>query len=172
MELNEVQSTILSPFVDVTIQAMNDMVNMDARVGEGFEDDVEEFRFKGYAVAADMSGSASGKVLMHLYPETAIEVGNRLLSNLTGESYAGVEIDEDIAAALEEWGNTVVGLATRGLEESEIDVTFTPPYFVTNTEDMDEVMKGVNEVMSVPIFTDGAGRFYFNYLLHDKTGEA
>jgi hypothetical protein len=36
--------------------------------------------------------------------------------------------------------------------------------------DMNALMTNVVEIISIPIHIPDAGRFYFNYLLHTKTG--
>ena len=172
MNLNELQDRILGPFASETVTTLKELAHLDATVGDGFEDDVASFRFKGYAIATIVSGSVPGKVLLHLYPETALEVGNRVLTSMLGEPSDRPTITDDIREALAEWGNTLIGLSTRQLEETDLGITFTPPFFVLDTEHMNELMQGVVEIVSVPIHTEGAGRFYFNYLLHTRTGGA
>ena len=171
MSLNDLQERILASFASETIRSLKTLAKITATAGTGFEDDVASFRFKGYAVATEVSGSIPGKVLLHLYPETAIEVGNRVLRAMIGESDA-TSLTADLQDALAEWGNTLIGLATRSLEQSDLGVSFTSPFFITDTGQMDAVMQGVNEIVSIPIATEHAGRFYFNYLLHDRTGGA
>ena len=172
MNLNELQGRILAPFAAETIRSLKQLAQIQANAGDGFEDEVEKFRFKGYAIATEVSGAIPGKVLLHLYPETALEVGNRVLTSMMGEPSAQEALNDDVQDALAEWGNTLIGLATRALEESDLGVTFTPPFFVRDTEQMNDLMRGVTEIVSIPIHTEGAGRFYFNYLLHSKTGAA
>jgi CheY-specific phosphatase CheX len=171
MGLNEVQERILVSFATETVRSLKELTQLDATVGQGFQDDVASFRFKGYAIATEVSGSIPGKVLLHLYPETAIELGNRVLRSLLGESQAD-SLTQDVQEALAEWGNTLVGLSTRSLEEANLGVCFTPPFFILDTAQMNELMQGVVEIVSIPIHTEGAGRFYFNYLLHAHTGGA
>ncbi len=168
MSLNELQERILASFATETVRSLQQLAQLDATVGEGFQDDIESFRFKGYAIATRVSGSIPGKVLLHLYPETAIELGNRVLRSMLGESHAD-SLTEDLRDALAEWGNTLIGHATRGLEEASLGVAFTPPFFILDTAQLNEIMKDVVEIVSVPIHTEGAGRFYFNYLLHAET---
>jgi CheY-specific phosphatase CheX len=170
MSLNELQVRILEPFATETVKSLKKLAQLDAQAGIGFEDEVDKFRFKGYAIATEVSGSIPGKVLLHLYPETALELGNRVLASMLGEPSQEEALTDDLQDALAEWGNTLIGLATRTLEESDLGVRFTPPFFVRDTEQMNDLMREVTEIVSVPIHTEGAGRFYFNYLLHSKTG--
>jgi CheY-specific phosphatase CheX len=172
MNLNNLQERILAPFAAETVKSLKTLAQMEAQAGAGFEDELEKFRFKGYAIATEVSGTIPGKVLLHLYPETALELGNRVLTSMLGEPSKEAAMSDDIQDALAEWGNTLIGLATRTLEESDIGVTFTSPFFVRDTEHMNDLMHKVSEIVSIPIHTEGAGRFYFNYLLHSKTGAA
>lgn len=168
MDLNQLQERILKPFADETVTALKTLAHLDAKSGDGFEDDVASFRFKGYAIATEVSGAIPGKILLHLYPETALEVGNRVLKTMVGAP-PDDSLTDNVKEALAEWGNTLIGLATRPLEASDLGIRFTPPFFVLDTEHMNELMKGVVEIVSVPIHTEGAGRFYFNFLLHNHT---
>jgi len=163
--LVEVKTNILRPFVDETIKALKSMAALEAEAGDFFEDDIEKFRFKGYAVATKTDGAISGVILMHFYIETALEIGNRVLGHIIGLEPAS-EITEDIAAALEEFGNTAIGLAMNDVVHSDESLNFCPPFFITNTEDMGPLLNDVNEVISAPISVNGVGRFYFNYLIH------
>lgn len=174
MTITAVQKSILDPFTEETLHCLQEMVGTDSHPGEAFEDELEKFRFKGYAVAADVDGErGKGTILIHFYPETALKIGNDLLKKMSGGDVPPKgDIDQDIEDALAEWGNTVVGLATRSVADNDPNVQFEPPYFVRNTEDMDNLLEDVQEVITIPVHTDQAGRFYFNYLLHNKTGAA
>lgn len=172
MGLSETQQRILKPFVDETIKTLRVMAGLSAYAGEGFEDDVENFRFKGYAIAAETFGVIEGKMLMHLYIETATAIGNQVRKNVLGATDDASEIDEEVSDCLAEFGNTAIGLATRELEKSDYGIKFKPPYFVLDTQEMEGIMTGVKEILSIPIHVDGIGRFYFNYLLHEATEAA
>ena len=172
MGLNDTQQRILTPFVRETIKTLNDMAGLNAYAGEGFEDSMEKFKFKGYAIAADTFGSIGGKMLMHLYIETAIAIGNKVRAKVLGETDEASSVTEEIGDTLAEFGNTAIGLATRELEKTDLGIKFKPPYFVMSTEEMDVMMQGVKEILSVPIHVEGVGRFYFNYLLHGQTEAA
>lgn len=172
MTVNATQKNILDPFTQETLHCLREMVGTESEPGDAFEDELESFRFKGYAVAADVKGKGQGSILIHFYPETALKIGNDLLKKMSGGDVEPKgEIDSDIEDALAEWGNTVIGLATRAIETSyDPDVHFEPPYFVRNTQDMDHLLENVQEIITIPVHTEQAGRFFFNYLLHNKTG--
>ena len=167
--MNLLQQQILNPFVAETLTALDTLAQLTATAGDAFEDDVASFRFKGYAVATEVSGAVPGKVLLHLYPETATDVGRRVYASMIGDCIPDACAD-DFQEALTEWANVLIGKATRSLEVAHLNVEFKPPFFVNNTDDMTTLMSEVVEIVSVPIHAQQAGRFYFNYLLHAKSG--
>jgi len=158
---------ILHPFSEAAISTLKEMAELNATAGDIFKDKVEDFRFKGYAVAAKTNGSINGVVLLHNYIETALATGNRIGSHLLGEDVELKEIDDDMSEALKEWTNTLIGNATRKTS----DLIFDPPDFILNTESMSDYLEGVEAIYSIPIHIENVGRFYFNYLLyhdHDR----
>ncbi|HBC56832.1 MAG TPA: hypothetical protein DCZ03_06680 [Gammaproteobacteria bacterium] len=169
MSLNETQSKILKPFIEETIHTLKDMAGLDATSGDGFQDSVEQFRFKGYAVAANTSGNLRGKLLMHLYLETALEIGNKVNALVLGDTEEHYEVTDKISEALEEFGNTAIGLATRGLDEAKLGIRFEPPFFILKVDELEQLLTDVKEIISIPIHVNNVGRFYFNFLLEDVT---
>ncbi len=170
MELNDIQQQILQPFVIETIKTLNTMAGLKAHAGDGFPDDIEKFKFKGYAVVAETSGNVEGKILMHHYVETALAIGNKVRCALLDDDQESPEMNEEVGEALAEFSNTAIGLAMRQLADSDLGIKFKPPYFVSDIKDMTNLMADVQEIVSVPIHVDDVGRFYFNFLLHKKTG--
>ncbi|MBU0991935.1 MAG: chemotaxis protein CheX [Proteobacteria bacterium] len=166
MELTDIQLEILKPFIDEMIESLDSMAGLKAKAGDPFQDKVEDFRFKGYAIASRTYGKVEGFILMHNYIETAVAIGNKVRFKLLGEEEEFSEINEDMQDALAEWGNTAVGRATKSLSEKNLGLKFDPPYFVLNTEDMSSLLKGVEKIISIPIHIEDVGRFYFNYLLY------
>jgi CheY-specific phosphatase CheX len=162
------QQQILEPFVEETIASLTTMAGLDAEAGDAFEDNLSDFRFKGFAVATDVTGAVPGTVLLHLYPETVTDVGRRVFERMMGDEPAYLPAD-DLQLALNEWANVLVGRATRALEVAQLDVSFASPVFVHDMNEMETIMDGVVEIISIPIHIADAGRFYFNYLLHTKT---
>lgn len=168
MELSEIQSNILAPFVDETIQTLHTMAGFKATAGAGFLDDPLKFKFKGFAVVAVTTGAINGKILMHHYIETALAIGNSVRRNVLGEESNATEFNDDVSDALTEFGNTAIGLATRSLTRANLGVRFRPPYSTSHMEDMIDLLMYVDEILSIPIHIENVGRFYFNYLLHEK----
>lgn len=171
MALNAEQMKVLTPFVSETVKNLELMADLPATVGIGDEDDIESFRFKGFAIAIDTTGSIEGTILIHMYIESALLVGNKIRQRMLGETDSATEMNDSLIEALEEWGNTVVGHATEILEAYNLGIKFKPPYFIHSTETIGTLMGKVKEIISLPIRIDEDNRFYFNYLLHNKTGE-
>lgn len=172
MALNQLQLKILKPFVDETIKSLELMVGVsatDISVGEPFVDDVSSFKFKGYAVAAQTFGNIDGYIIMHHYMETALGIGNKVRENMLGEEEQLEEMTEDMGDALAEWGNTAIGRAMNDLNKFDLGIRFNPPYFINNLKEMDTLLSGVKEIITIPINIESMGRFYFNYLLHSET---
>ena len=173
MIATDIKTNMLKPFIDETIKSLEEMAHLKAHAGEAFIDNVDNFRFKGYAIAAKTHGNLEMIILLHNYSETALAIGNRLRFNILNESNELPEINEEMQAALAEWGNTAIGHATQSLETQELGIRFEPPYFILNTEHMEPLLKDVQEIISVPVHIDDVGRFYFNLLmLNSKAGKA
>jgi CheY-like chemotaxis protein/CheY-specific phosphatase CheX len=169
MDLTDLQLMIIAPFIDETIKKLDAMCGLEAYAGDPFLDEIVNFRFKGYAVASETTGKINGVILLHNYVETALAIGNRLRLRLLEETHQHDKIDEDMQSALSEWGNTIIGNATNFLADKNLGIKFAPPYFITNTENLDPLLSHAQEIISIPIHIKNEGRFYFNYII---TGEA
>lgn len=169
MELNEIQQKILQPFAVETIKTLESMAGLKSHFGAGFPDDIAKFKFKGYAVVAETFGAIEGRILMHHYIETALAIGNKVRSALLGTDENAAAMTDDVAEALAEFGNTAIGLAMSALGKANLGIKFNPPYFVNNTGQMESIMQGVQEIITIPIHIEDVGRFYFNYLLYKRT---
>lgn len=167
MSLSLVQSKILQPFVDETLQNLKTMANMGGHADDGFVDAVDQFRFKGYAICSETTGGIDGVILMHHYIETAVAMGNAVRQNLLEEDTEYDEINDAMADALAEWGNTVLGRAAKSLGGYNLGIEFEPPYFIFDTDTMASLLTGVKDIISVPVHVEGVGRFYFNYLIRN-----
>lgn len=171
MSINAQQMKVLTPFVSETVKTLEIMAGLSSTAGLGTEDEIESFHFKGFAVAIHTTGSLEGTILIHMYIESALLVGNRVREKMLGETEETTEITDNIVEALEEWGNTLIGHATAILETYNLGIKFEPPYFIHSTEKIGPIMEKVQEIISIPIRIDEDNRFYFNYLLHNKTGD-
>ena len=165
MSLSGIQNQILQPFIDETLENLTSMAKMQGHTDKGFSDSPDKFRFKGYAICCETTGQIDGVVLMHHYPETAIAMGNAIRKSVLGEENEFDTINDEMADALAEWGNTVVGRATKSLSAYHLGINFEAPYFVYDTDIMASLLTGVKEVITVPVHVENVGRFYFNYLI-------
>lgn len=171
MSLSTIQSRILQPFIDETLANLQAMAGMQGRTDGGFIDQADKFRFKGYAICAETHGCIDGVMLMHHYIETAVAMGNAIRKHVLDEDETYDEVNGPVADALAEWGNTVLGRATKGLSGYRLNINFDPPYFVFDTDTMSSLLTGVNDIITVPVHVDGVGRFYFNYLIRSVNSD-
>ncbi|NIP72366.1 MAG: chemotaxis protein CheX [Gammaproteobacteria bacterium] len=171
MDLYKVHTKILMPFIDETVKALADMADLKATPGQGREENISDYDFKGYAVCvvARTYGNIEGKVIMNHQIHTALTIGNRFLAKMFGEPCEFPEINDDIGEALTEFSNTIIGLATRTLSNAHAQLRFSAPLFINGPADVEFIMEGVKEILSIPIDIEDVGTFSFSYLLHEKT---
>jgi len=167
MSVEALYKVILYPFINESLASLKAMTNLVGEAGEAFVDNVDDFRFKGYAVCSEVTGGLDGVIMMHHYPETAVAIGNSVCEHMFEEKYQFTEINEELSNALAEWGNTIVGRSTDLHGRYSLDYKFSSPYFVHNVNDMEKYLAGVTEVITVPISIDGVGRYYFNLLIRN-----
>jgi CheY-like chemotaxis protein len=167
MSVEALYKVILYPFINESLASLKAMTNLVGEAGEAFVDNVDDFRFKGYAVCSEVTGGLDGVIMMHHYPETAIAIGNSVCEHMFEEKYQFTEINEELSHALAEWGNTIVGRSTDLHGRYSLDYKFSSPYFVHDVNDMDKYLAGVKEVITVPITVEGVGRYYFNLLIRN-----
>jgi len=167
MSVETIYKVVLYPFITESVESLKTMTDLKGVAGDAFVDKVEDFRFKGYAVCSNVSGNLDGVIMMHHYPETAIAIGNSVCESMFDEKYAHTEINADLSNALAEWGNTVIGRSTDLHGRYGLDYSFSSPYFIDNVSDMDKYLKGVKEIITVPITIEGVGRYYFNLLVRN-----
>ena len=175
MSVETIYKVTLHPFINESIASLKAMTHLTGSSAEAFMDQVDDFRFKGYAVCSEVSGCINGVIMMHHYPETAIAIGNSVCETMFDEKYNYTEINEELSHALAEWGNTIVGRSTDLLSRHNLEFNFSSPYFVHNFDDMEKYLSGVKEIVTVPITVEGVGRYYFNLLVRDvnfQTGGA
>ncbi|MGY0602699.1 MAG: response regulator [Paraglaciecola chathamensis] len=165
MSVETIYKVILYPFINESLASLKAMTNLTGSAGEAFMDNVQDFRFKGYAVCSEVTGNLDGVIMMHHYPETAVSIGNSVCQSMFGEAYEHTEMTDDLRNALAEWGNTIVGRSTDLHRRYSLDYGFSSPYFVEDLSQMDQYLDGVQEVVTVPITIDGVGRYYFNLLV-------
>jgi len=175
MSVETIYKVTLHPFINESIASLKAMTHLSGSSADAFMDQVDDFRFKGYAVCSEVTGCINGVIMMHHYPETAIAIGNSVCETMFDEKYDYTEMNDELSNALAEWGNTIVGRSTDLLSRHNLEFNFSSPYFVHNFDDMEKYLAGVKEIVTVPITVEGVGRYYFNLLVRDvnfQTGGA
>jgi len=167
MSVETIFKVILHPFINESLASLKSMTQLEGQSGDIFIDNVEDFRFKGYAVCSDIQGSIDGVILMHHYSETAVAIGNSVCESLLGEKHDHQEMNEDLSKALAEWGNTIIGRATNLLNKHSLGFDFLSPHCALSMDDMEKYLVGVKQIITVPIHVDNVGRYYFNLLIRD-----
>lgn len=171
VDLFNVHTKILTPFIKETIRILDDMAELKGTAGKSFQEEIANYDFKGYTVCivARTYGSIEGKILMNHQTKAALTIGNRIRAKMIGEPSDHSIINEEIGEALTEFSNTVIGLATRVLSDNGSPLQFSAPLLISGPRDVEFVLEGVEEILSTPIDIDGVGTFYLSYLLHQKT---
>lgn len=166
MSVETVHKIILHPFIKESIASLLTMTNLQGKAGEVFEDNVDDFRFKGCAICSQIHGELEGVILMHHYEETALEIGAQVYSGLAGEKASDTNtLNQDLSNALAEWGNTIVGRATEMMAKHNLSFSFSAPEMVLNLDDMQKFLKDVETIITVPVQVDNVGRYFFNLLI-------
>lgn len=169
MLLNSLQWKVLEPFVNETVHALEKTLGLKGEADSGFQEKIEDFKFKGFAVVANTSGSVTGRLLMHHYTETAVTIGNKLLQKQNPNLSHEHGMDDSISNALADFTQLIMEPAVESLRDNDLDITFAHPYFISDTEKLDSLLEDVSEIITVPVRVDNIGRFYLNYLIHSKT---
>jgi len=167
MSVETIYKVTLHPFINESIASLKAMTHLSGSSADAFMDQVDDFRFKGYAVCSEVTGCINGVIMMHHYPETAIAIGNSVCETMFDEKYDYTQMNDELSNALAEWGNTIVGRSTDLLSRHNLEFNFSSPYFVHNFDDMEKYLDGVKEIVTVPITVEGVGRYYFNLLVRD-----
>ena len=153
--------------MDETITALKQVFNETIVAEDRFQDKVDEFHFNGYAVVMNTQGSIKGRILIHHYIETAIEIGNRILAKSQPNRQKSTVMDDEISNALAGFALQVMEPAVNKLNESEIDLQFSQAYFISDTNKMSHLLEDVANIITVPIEIEDIGRLYLNYLLYE-----
>ena len=168
MLLNTLQWRVLKPFVDETVKALESKLGLKVETDDGFQEKVSDFSFHGYAVIANTSGSVDGRILIHHYTETALAVGNEILKSQNSSAAEVKAMTDEISNALADFSYEALEPAVKSMENSALKVKFSKAYFIADTKNIDALLEGITEIITVPIKVEDVGRFYLNYLLVKK----
>lgn len=166
MSIEVIHKVILHPFVKESVSSLSSMANLQGKSGFHFLESVSKFKFTGYAVCSEVHGALNGVILMHLNPETALEIGARVYEGLVGHAASEINsLSDDLSNALAEWGNTIVGRATNVLAHENLGFGFSAPETVTSLDDIQKYLQHVEKIITVPITIKNVGRFFFTLFI-------
>lgn len=166
MLLDTPQWKVLNPFVDETITALHRELGFDVESEAPFEEQIQDFNFKGYAVVINTTGDVLGRILIHHYTETAQAIANRLQDQEIAAPADDKVLDDKAVNILADFAHKIVASSVKALKASDVKVKVSPAYFIRDTQKIEGLMEGVQEIISVPLRIEKAGRFYINYLLN------
>lgn len=164
-----VRNSILLPLINETITALKSMADLHGTSDLlGYSDPLDVFAFKEFAVciSAKTVGGSGGKIIMNYDLGTAITIGNRVRGKMLGTIEKASVLNDEVKEALAEFSNTIIGLATRYINNTQHKISFGPPLYITNKQDSEFILTGVNKIYTVPIDIAKVGRFYCSYLLN------
>lgn len=170
MELTNTQLKIMEPLVDATVMCLKSMAGLSARPGKGTRDVADSFWANDYVFVVDTYGEVDGRIVMHYFMESTLDIGNRIRSGLLGDDCdESIEVNEEIIEALAEFSNTVVGRAMKKLESQQMLVSFKPPKYIHDVSKSEFLKSGVEDVLTMPVDVEGIGQFHVNYLIQSIT---
>ncbi|MDH5300392.1 MAG: hypothetical protein OEW58_03415 [Gammaproteobacteria bacterium] len=162
MGLSVVQNKVTTPFVTHIIAHLKKVAGYQAKANAGFEENLATFGCEGYALVCNTKGVITGRIVVHHYPETALPIGNKLLGT------KHTKMNDDIINALADFSQQAIAPAIAELEKSDIEIDFSPTYFVSDTKKLGGILEDAKQMLTIPIEIENLGRFYFNFLINSQ----
>jgi len=165
---DNIRNSVLLPFVSETINTLKTMAELKGTSDLlTYHEPLDVFAFKDFAVSinASFTNGVTNNVVMNFDAPTAIVIGNKVRSVMFGTDEADTSLNDANKEALAEFLNTVVGLATREINETNHKISFGVPLYLYNKEDSEFLLEGVKNIMTVPVDLESAGRFYLSFLV-------
>ncbi|MBL1260990.1 MAG: chemotaxis protein CheX [Thiotrichaceae bacterium] len=165
---DNIRNSVLLPFVSETINVLQTMANLKGSSDLlTYHEPLDVFAFKDFAVSinATFTNGVTNNVVMNFDAQTAIVIGNKVRSVMFGTNEVDATLNEANKEALAEFLNTVVGLATREINETNHKISFGVPLYLYNKEDSAFLLDGVKNIMTVPLDLEDSGRFYLSFLV-------
>jgi len=165
---DNIRNSVLLPFVAETIDTLKSMAGLTAKSDLlSYHEPLNLFTFKGFAVSinATFSNGVTNNVVMNFEVETAIVIGNKVRSVMLGTNEVDTTLNDENKEALAELLNTMVGRATREINETNHKITFDAPLLLYSKEDSEFLLNGVKDIMTVPVDLGSIGRFYLSFLV-------
>ncbi len=167
LSTDNIRNSVLLPFVSETIHTMKTMAGINASSDLlTYHDPLDVFTFKDFAVSINttFTNGVTNNIVMMFDLNTAIIVGNQIRSVILGTTESSSILTDDINEALAEMLNTIIGLATREINETNHKITFGAPLYLYSKEDSEFLLPGIKQIMTVPIELDKIGRIHLSYL--------
>ncbi|GEM_PF-5987215 len=165
---DNIRNSVLLPFVAETINTLKTMADLEGTSDLlTYHEPLDLFSFKDFAdsIDATFTNGVTNNVVMNFDAQTATMIGNRVRSVMFGASVEDTFLTDENREALAEFLNTVVGLATREINETSHRISFSAPLYLYNREDSEFLLRGVKNIMTVPVDLQAAGRFYLSFLV-------
>jgi CheY-specific phosphatase CheX len=165
---DNIRNSVLLPFINETISNLKTMAGLKASSDLlTYREPLDVFTFKAFAVAitTTFTNGVTNNIVMNVDLDTALAVGNRVRAAMLGESTEIATLNDEIREVLAEFLNTVIGLATREVNETNHKIEFSPPLYLYNEEDTEFLLQGVKQIMTVPIDIENVGKFHLSYLV-------
>ena len=164
---DNIRNSVLLPFVNETVNTLKSMAGIKANSDLlTYRQALDVFTFKDFAVSINttFTNGVTNNLVMTFESKIALLIGNRVCSTLLGSTDVITSLNDDINEALAEFINTVIGLATREINETNHKITFGSPLYIYSKEDSEFLLDGITQIMTVPIELGEIGRFQLSYL--------
>ncbi len=164
---DNIRNSVLLPFVSEAIHTINTMAGLKASSDLlTYHDPLDVFAFKDFAVSINttFTNGVTNNIVMMFDLKTAIIIGNQVRSVLLGSTETASSLNEDVKEALAELLNTIIGLATREINETNHKISFGPPLYLYSKEDSEFLLEGIKQIMTVPVELEKVGRIHLSYL--------
>lgn len=168
LSTDNIRNSVILPFVRETLSALKSMADLEGSSDLlAYQDPLDIFAFKDFAVSINttFANGVTNNLVINFDLNTAVVIGNRVLSIMLGTTETAVTLNNNNKEALAEFLNTIIGLATRDINETNHKIAFGPPLHLYNKEDSEFLLEGVKQIMTVPIDVKDVGRFHLSFLL-------
>ncbi len=134
----------INPFVEATFDILREVLSVEVHRGELYLKRTTE-PILGLAVLIGLTGHATGRILLDMKSETALNIA----SKLNGMEFS--DLDDLALSTISELANMIVGRAVTKLHRLGFSFNVTPPTILTGTNTKVETPK--LEALVVPIET-------------------
>lgn len=165
---DNIRNSVLLHFVNETIRNLESMAGLKGLSDLlTYREPLDVFAFKAFAVSINttFTNGVTNNIVMNFDLETAMIIGNKVREILLGETTVATTLNDEIREALAEFLNTVIGLASQEVNETNHKINFGPPLYLYSKEESEFLLQGVKQIMTVPIDINNVGKFHLSYLV-------